>query len=32
MVDSAQLEADQKVWLWGQLSSTTRTAIKKAGN
>jgi hypothetical protein len=32
MVDSAQLEADQKVWLWGQLSSTTRSAIKKAGN
>lgn len=32
MVDEAALEADQKVWLWGQLSSTTRTAIKKAGN
>jgi hypothetical protein len=29
MVDEAQLEADQKVWLWGQLSSTTRSAIKK---
>jgi hypothetical protein len=32
MVDDATLEADQKVWLWGQLTSTTRTAIKKAGN
>jgi len=32
MVDDATLEADQKVWLWGQLSSTTRSAIKKAGN
>ena len=32
MVDDAALEADQKVWLWGQLSSTTRSAIKKAGN
>ena len=32
MVDEAALEADQKVWLWGQLSSTTRSAIKKAGN
>jgi hypothetical protein len=30
MVDEAALEADQKVWLWGQLSSTTRSAIKKA--
>jgi hypothetical protein len=29
MVDEAQLEADQKVWLWGQLSSATRSAIKK---
>jgi len=32
MVDDATLEADQKVWLWGQLTSTTRSAIKKAGN
>lgn len=32
MVDAAELEADQKVWLWGQLSSTARSAIKKAGN
>ena len=31
MVDEAALEADQKVWLWGQLTSTTRSAIKKAG-
>jgi hypothetical protein len=30
MVDEAELEADQKVWLWGQLSATTRSAIKKA--
>ena len=30
MVDEASLEADQKVWLWGQLSSITRSAIKKA--
>ena len=30
MVDEAALESDQKVWLWGQLSSTTRSAIKKA--
>ena len=30
MVDAAALEADQKVWLWGQLTSTTRSAIKKA--
>jgi hypothetical protein len=29
MVDEAALEADQKVWLWGQLSSATRSAIKK---
>ena len=29
MVDEAQLEADQKVWLWGQLSSATRSAIIK---
>jgi hypothetical protein len=32
MVDEAALEADQKVWLWGQLTSTARSAIKKAGN
>lgn len=32
MVDEAALEDDQKVWLWGQLTSTTRSAIKKAGN
>ena len=32
MVDEAALEADQKVWLWGQLTSTSRSAIKKAGN
>lgn len=32
MVDEAALEADQKVWLWGQLTSATRSAIKKAGN
>jgi len=32
MVDDAELEADQKVWLWGQLTSTTRSSIKKAGN
>lgn len=30
MVDEAALEADQKVWLWGQLTSTTRSSIKKA--
>jgi ERF superfamily len=30
MVDEAALEADQKVWLWGQLTSTARSAIKKA--
>ena len=29
MVDEQELEADQKVWLWGQLTSTTRSAIKK---
>lgn len=29
MIEAAALEADQKVWLWGQLSSTTRAAIKK---
>ena len=32
MVDEAALEADQKVWLWGQLTSASRSAIKKAGN
>jgi hypothetical protein len=32
MVDEAALEADQKVWLWNQLTSSTRSAIKKAGN
>jgi hypothetical protein len=32
MVVEAALEADQKVWLWGQLTSTARSAIKKAGN
>lgn len=32
MVDEAALEADQKVWLWGQLTSAARSAIKKAGN
>ena len=32
MVDEAALEADQKVWLWGQLTASTRSAIKKAGN
>ena len=30
MVDDATLEADQKVWLWGQLTAPTRAAIKKA--
>ncbi|NCX55946.1 MAG: hypothetical protein EBW87_01915 [Burkholderiaceae bacterium] len=30
MVDEAMLEADQKVWLWGQLTAKTRAAIKKA--
>jgi len=30
MVDEAALEADQKVWLWGQLTAKTRAAIKKA--
>jgi hypothetical protein len=29
MVDEASLEADQKVWLWGQLTASTRSAIKK---
>jgi hypothetical protein len=30
MVEEAQLEADQKVWLWGQLSASTRSSMKKA--
>lgn len=30
MVDEAELEADQKVWLWNQLTASTRSAIKKA--
>jgi hypothetical protein len=30
MLDEAMLDADQKIWLWGQLTSTTRAAIKKA--
>ena len=30
MVDEAALEADQKVWLWGQLTASTRSAIKKS--
>ena len=30
LVQSAQLESDQQTWLWGQLSSSTRAAIKKA--
>ena len=30
MVDEAALEADQKVWLWGQLTASTRSSIKKA--
>lgn len=30
MVEEAQLEADQKVWLWGQLSAPTRSSMKKA--
>ena len=30
MVDEAALEADQKVWLWGQLTAKTRASIKKA--
>jgi len=29
MLDEAMLDADQKIWLWGQLTSTTRAAIKK---
>ena len=30
LVESVQLEADQKVWLWGQLSAPTRSSMKKA--
>jgi len=30
MVEEARLEADQKVWLWGQLSAPTRSSMKKA--
>jgi len=30
MVEDVQLEADQKVWLWGQLSAPTRSSMKKA--
>jgi hypothetical protein len=30
MLDEAMLDNDQKVWLWDKLSSSTRTAIKKA--
>ena len=30
MVDEAALEDDQKVWLWNQLTASTRSAIKKA--
>ena len=30
MVEDAQLEADQKVWLWGQLPAPTRSSMKKA--
>ena len=29
MVEEAQLEADQKVWLWGKLSASTRSSMKK---
>lgn len=29
MIEAASLEADQKVWLWNQLSASTRAAIKK---
>jgi hypothetical protein len=29
MVEEAHLEADQKVWLWGRLSSSTRSSMKK---
>jgi len=30
MLDEAMLDSDQKVWLWDKLSSSTRSAIKKA--
>jgi hypothetical protein len=30
MLDEAMLDPDQKVWLWGQMTSPTRAAIKKA--
>ena len=30
MIDDQQLEADQRVWLASQMSSTTRAALKKA--
>ena len=30
MIKSNELEADQEVWLWGQLDSATKSAIKKA--
>ena len=30
LVQSAQLESDQQVWLWSQLTASTRAAIKKA--
>jgi hypothetical protein len=30
MLDEAMLDPDQKVWLWGQMTSQTRAAIKKA--
>ena len=29
MIEEAALEADQKVWLWNQLTAPTRAAIKK---
>ena len=29
MLDEAMLDADQKIWLWGQLTAPTRAAIKK---
>lgn len=30
LVQAAELESDQQVWLWSQLNSSTRAAIKKA--
>ena len=30
MIDDQALEADQRVWLASQMSSTTRAALKKA--